>query len=136
MYVPFPFPQCPKCGKKSEQGYHHNNDCGGNLEINPNTEQVHCPKCGKIWNIWDTKYICNCGNEFTSEEITDTIEVMLLMCKLCLSELERQQKAKDKRKELTESSMKAFVNGFFEKLGFAAGIGIETLVQLLKNLLT
>lgn len=133
MYVAMPFPKCKCCGKSSSQGYHH--DCGGALEIDPVSKRVHCPKCGHIWDIWDTGYYCSCGATFTSYDIEDSVNDMLFLCKMCMNEIIKQQDARDRRKKMGEESLRSFVNGFCERLGYYAGVAVETIVSTLIKLL-
>lgn len=133
MYVALPFPKCKSCGKSASQGYHHN--CGGALEINPDSNLVHCPRCGKTWNIWDTGYICSCGATFSSYEISESVQDMLLVCRMCMNEILQQQEAQRRRKELGQESLRSFVNGICERLGYYAGVAVETVVSTLMKLL-
>lgn len=133
MYVSLPFPKCKSCGKSSSQGYHHN--CGGALEIDPDSQIVHCPKCDTSWNIWKSGYYCSCGATFTSNDISDSVKDMLLLCKLCMKEIIEQQELQNKRKRLGEESLRSFVNGLFERLGYGVGIAFETVVRTLMKLL-
>lgn len=127
MYIPMPFPKCKKCGKSSTQGYHRG--CGGKLEFDPEKENIRCPKCAKQWNIWDTTYFCSCGNEFHSKEIEDSIVQLLYACKICVQEIENQQKAQKQRIDLRESSLRSFLTSFFEKLGFYIGEATGTIIE-------
>lgn len=127
MYIPMPFPKCKYCGKTGSQGYHRN--CGGKLEIDPNIEEVFCPKCGSKWDIWDTTYYCTCGSKFTSQDVYDAVKDLLLMCKMCVSEIENQQKARAKRIKLSKDSMKEFIMAIVEKIGYVAGVAVGTIVE-------
>lgn len=134
MYVALPFPKCKSCGESSNRGYHHN--CGGALEINPEIEIVHCPKCDKTWNIWESIYECSCcGETFTSYDITESVREMLFICKMCMKEIQKQQEAQKQRKSLGEESLRSFVKGICEGLGYVVGVAIETVIYTLAKLL-
>ncbi len=133
MYVPMPFPRCSKCGRDGNQGYHRN--CGGALEIDPLQEIVYCPKCRAHWEIWDTTYYCTCGNEYTSHDISDTTKELLVMCNLCMKEIEAQQKAKNLQKTLSKNSIRAFLIDIIERLGYIAGIAVGTVIDTVMKLL-
>ena len=133
MFVPMPFPRCPQCGEMSSKGYHK--DCGGVLEINPETERVFCPKCSHMWDLYDSEYYCSCGEVYEADEITEAISEMLMICKICMDEIAEQQKAINRREHLVESSIRGFVNGLFEKIGFAIGVAAETVIRAVIRLL-
>lgn len=128
-----PFPKCTKCGSDGRQGYHRH--CGGELEIDPLTELVFCPKCQSTWKIWDTTYYCACGYKFTSNDVYETIKELIAMCYLCVKEIEEQQKAKNLQKTLSKNSIRAFLFDFFERLGYIAGIAIGTVIDTVIKLL-
>lgn len=129
MYVPLPFPKCKSCGKSADQGYHEG--CGGELSINPNTNQIKCSRCGHSWNIWDTNFHCTCGRIFTAYELADSVEELLRECKACAEELERQNAAQLRRIKSSQESWKAFVEGFMYKMGNFAGAAVGTIAKLL-----
>ena len=131
MYIPLPFPKCPKCNKMSEQGYHHN--CGGELQIDPKTEMVFCPKCRKEWEIWNSSYICSCGHTFTSSDVVETLKDLLLACNICVAELQRQQEAKRDREAITKASLRSFFENFFGKMGYFTGIAVGTIINAVIN---
>lgn len=134
MYVALPFPRCKNCGKSAKQGYHHT--CGGALEINPTTRMVHCPTCDcNDWNIEDSKYVCSCGAVFDSSDIPEAVEEMLLLCKVCMKELQKKQEAERKRETLCKESLRTFVNSFCERLGYYAGVAVETVISTLIKLI-
>ncbi|MBQ2633256.1 MAG: hypothetical protein IJF88_01585, partial [Oscillospiraceae bacterium] len=91
MYIPMPFPRCPQCGKIGSSGFHRY--CGGELEIDPETEMVYCPKCGKKWALRDSRYYCSCGNVFEASEVVEAIEEMLIICRICMDNILNQQNA-------------------------------------------
>lgn len=99
------------------------------MSLTPEKETIRCPKCAKQWNIWDTTYFCSCGNEFHSKEIEDSIVQLLYACKICVQEIENQQKAKRQRVDLRESSLRSFLTSFFEKLGFYIGEATGTVIE-------
>lgn len=133
MYVALPFPKCKSCGKSSCQGYHHK--CGGALEINPDNNMVHCPRCGATWNIWNSGYNCSCGATFTSEDISDSVNDMLLLCKICMIEIRKQQEAQNIRKTLGQESLRFFVTSLCERLGYYVGTAVEVVINTLTKLL-
>lgn len=133
MYVSLPFPKCPQCNKASKQGYHHN--CGGCLEIDPQSKKVYCPTCRESWDIWESSYYCSCGNQFTSEDISESVYEMLELCKICMIEIQKKQQAESRRKRLCEDSVRVFINSFFNKLGYAIGVAIESIIQTIVKLL-
>ena len=132
MYLPLPFPPCPRCKKESNQGYHRN--CGGKLEVDPINEMVVCLKCNEHWNIWDSTYYCSCGHKFTAVSIASEVKTILLLCKVCMDEIERQQQAQKKLHKLSKASMRNFLCGFFESLGFVVGSVIGTAIETVTKL--
>lgn len=127
MYVSLPFPKCPKCNKASKQGYHHN--CGGSLEIDPESKMVHCPECGRTWNIWESNYYCSCGNRFSSDDVAESVYEMLMLCKVCMIEIQKQQRAEESRKKLCENSIRSVINEIFNKIGYVVGVAVESVIQ-------
>lgn len=127
MYVPLPFPKCPKCNKASKQGYHHN--CGGNLEIDPQNSIVHCPLCNRSWNIWDSSYHCSCGNRFTSSDIVASVKEVLMLCDICMIEIQKKQQAEFRRKKLCKESIRTIINSALTKLGYVTGVAVESIIQ-------
>lgn len=128
MYILLPFPVCNKCGKKGSESYHTN--CKGILEIDPDNNNVRCQKCKKEWNIWDSIYHCTCGNTFKASEVKDAVENVIELCHLCAEELDLNQSAYWKRKQLAQESKRTFVERFFKGLGYIAGSLFERLVDL------
>lgn len=133
MFIPMPFPKCPKCAKLGENGYHRK--CGGALEINPDTNTVKCPKCDKKWDVWDSKYYCSCGNEFTSSEVHGAVEDMLMICKICIDNIAEQQQSQARRNKLAEDSVRSFIMGIFEHLGETVAFSATSVFQIIKHFL-
>lgn len=124
--------QCHSLNVKNAENRQHKGIIGAvgeNLSLTPEKETIRCPKCAKQWNIWDTTYFCSCGNEFHSKEIEDSIVQLLYACKICVQEIENQQKAKRQRVDLRESSLRSFLTSFFEKLGFYIGEATGTVIE-------
>ncbi len=127
MYIPLPFPVCSQCNEKEDNSFH--TECGGLLEIDPSNNNVHCRKCNKNWNIWDSTYHCSCGHTFQATEVEKSVEDIIELCELCAEELDLCQEAYWKRKQLTSDSKRIYVENFFRKLGYISGVLFEKLVD-------
>ena len=127
MYIPLPFPICPQCNKNGEQSLH--TKCEGLLEIDPDSNSVHCIKCDKKWDIWDSVYHCSCGHTFKAVEVKKAVEDVVELCQLCAEELDLLQAAYWKRKQLVNSSKRAYAENFFRSLGYVSGVLFEKLVD-------
>lgn len=127
MYIPLPFPVCSQCKKKKNESYH--TKCGGLLEIDPDNNNVHCKKCEKDWDIWDSTYHCSCGHTFKASEVKKSVEDVIELCHMCAEELDLLQSAYWKRKQLACDSRKKYIENFFNKLGYASGVLFEKLVD-------
>ena len=136
MKLPLPFPYCPKCEKQHSISYHK--DCGGALEIDPETEIVYCPKCGKNWDSWDSEYHCRCGNTFEANEVKKSVNELIEDCRECAELLELETRAYWKRKRITEESKRGFISDFIKGLGYslgkAAGYVIEKIVEFVVSI--
>ena len=130
MRMPLPFPECPSCHSSAKQCVH--SDCNGKLEIDPSTESVYCQNTycsNRKWNIWSTTYKCSCGHEFTAKEIKYALNDMLEACRSLVSELERRDFDRERRKGLGKSSFKEFLFSFMRSLGSLAGLAVETAIR-------
>lgn len=127
MYIPLPFPTCTQCNKNGNKSFH--TKCGGLLEIDPACDDVHCLKCNKNWNIWNSVYHCSCGHTFKASEVKKSVEDMIELCQLCAEELDLFQSAYWKRKQLASNSRRIYVEQFFKGLGYISGILFEKLVD-------
>lgn len=127
MYIPLPFPTCNQCKKNEIKSFH--TKCGGLLEIDPNTNNVHCTKCNKNWDIWDSTYHCSCGHTFEATEVKKSVDNVIELCQLCAEELDLYQSAYWKRKQLAEDSQRTYIENFFRGLGYISGILFEKLVD-------
>jgi hypothetical protein len=130
--VPLKFPHCPACGTDSPQSFHK--DCGGEIQLDPHSNYVHCTRDGKSWLIWDTKYHCNnssCGHVFSANEVYSEITKMLKDCERLLDILMSQEKAIADMTSLGKISFRAFATAFAKGFGKVAGYLVEILVGLL-----
>ena len=127
MRIPLPFPRCKDCGKTYETCVHAN--CGGKIFIEVNTDEVYCNKCNEHWNIWESNYHCTCGATFKANEVRTALNEVLVFCKVCAKEIEEQERARKRRTEISEVSLRSFASAFFEKLGYAFGVTVGTLVE-------
>lgn len=132
MKVKLPFPECPKCKTGSESSIHK--DCGGKLTIETSTDEVYCDKCSHHWNIWDSNYHCSCGHVFAAEEVRKTLTAVLVGCRIAAEELSALNAAYAARVKASRSSMRSFFEGFFQKLGYAFGVSIGTVVESVLSL--
>ena len=135
MRIRLPFPKCPVCHEENETSIHK--DCGGTLEIEVNTDEVYCTKCGHHWNIWDSNYHCTCGHVFAAKDIQSTLATLLAMCHVCAREIENQRKYQSQRSTVANESLRHFAYGFFQKIGegfgIAIGIFVESFIRFLKG---
>ena len=127
--VPLKFPHCPVCNTDSPRSYHK--DCGGELNIDPYSQHVHCLKCCRSWHINESNYYCSdCGNVFSAEEVNDELKKMLAECERLLDIMESRNEAIAERLFLGKSSFRRFVMSFAETLGKSAGYLVEIIVGL------
>lgn len=132
MKIPMPFPRCNNCGEQSKQAIHRN--CDGKLYISPYSNIVHCSKCGHEWNVWDSTYYCSCGHVFQSKDIKQSLVDLLEACKQCADELEKQQRLRNHRMELSEASLKSFFGAILEKFGYQLGIATGVVLEFLMKI--
>lgn len=131
MKIPMPFPKCPKCQQSWKQSSH--TDGGGLLEIDPYKHEVYCTKCGRHWNLWDSKYHCACKHTFLPEDVDSAIIAMLEVCKIAIDELEKRNIAINDRSDLYRVSFREFLISFMGTLGNWAGLAIETILRIFKK---
>lgn len=133
MYVPLPFPYCRQCRKKWPESYHSAHGCDGLLEIDPDINFVHCTKCNRTWDIWDSEYHCVCGAVFSARKVQKAVEDLIVDCRLCAEELNLLQSAYWQRKALSGKSMKLFIENALNRLGYSvskmAGYTVEKIVD-------
>lgn len=133
MYVPLPFPYCRNCKRRWPESYHFSPGCNGALEIDPDTKVVHCTKCSRTWDIWESEYHCACGAVFSAQEVQGAVEDLIADCRLCAEELELMQSAYWKRKDMSEKSMRSFIEKALNEVGYTtskmAGYVVEKLIN-------
>ncbi len=127
MRIPLPFPKCKVCGKTYETCIH--SKCGGKISIEVATDEVYCERCSEHWNIWESSYHCPCGASFHANEVRTALSEVLVFCKVCAQEIEGQERAKKRRSELADASLRSFASAFFKQLGCAFGVALGSLVE-------
>ena len=128
MYVPLPFPFCPKCKKDGRQSYHK--PCGGELQVDPETQVVKCSCCRKTWKLLTSGYYCSCGHTFTADEVKDELLLILDACKACVLEIELASEARRRRITLSAEAIGWFVSALLTTLDICAKKVIETVIEL------
>ena len=127
MRIPMPFPKCNTCGESHPRSYHKK--CGGRMLVETTTDVVYCDRCGAHWDVWDSTYYCSCGSAFKAEDVRSALIEVLACCRLCAEEIAAQDIARKKRESLSETSLRAFLSKFFERIGYAFGVAVGTIID-------
>lgn len=80
--------------------------------------------------LLQSNYRCICGATFKATEVRVALSEVLAFCKVCAKEIEKQERAKKRRTEIAEVSLRSFAIAFFEKIGCAVGVTVGTLVDI------
>lgn len=127
MLVPLPFPPCPACHSSGKQSFHRK--CGGLLEVNPDSYEVFCKKCGTHWLLTKSKYYCSCGYSFEAEEVKEKLDYIIELCKICAKELELGKESEQFRIGALKGSIRVFVSEILNGLGMLSGMLLESIIQ-------
>lgn len=99
------------------------------MYVEVTTDVVYCDKCSEHWNAWDSMYYCTCGSVFKATDVREALTEVLACCKVCAEEIAAREAARKRRDSLSEVSLRAFLSSFFEKIGYAFGVTIETIIE-------
>lgn len=127
--IPLPFPECRDCGRSWGQCLHYG--CTGTIDVEPISGNVVCKKCAENWQIWESRFICVCGEKFEAWEIEDALAEVLDHCRQLIYELSAMEDSRQRREQLSRSSMREFLYGMANQLGKIAGIAVEVALKFL-----
>jgi hypothetical protein len=116
-WLPFPFPECPYCGRKWAYSYHHACHYGGQVEVDPDLRLVRCESCQEEWGVWDNKFICLCGATFQAADVQTAIDDIIATARLFAYIVESNQREVERARQLGEGSLRMWIQGIAHGIG-------------------
>jgi hypothetical protein len=116
-WLPFPFPKCPACGRQWAYSYHYQCPGRGQVEVDPDARKVRCQHCRESWHVYDNRFICACGDQFSATDVQSAIDDIIATTKLFSRILEDNMRTARRAHELGESSLREWVSVVAEGIG-------------------
>lgn len=132
MLMPLPFPPCPVCHSNGKQSFHRK--CGCALQVEPDSYEVFCNKCGTHWPLNESKYYCSCGYSFEAEEVKEKLDCIVEVCKICAKQLELEKASESSRLVIIKKSIGDFIAEILKGLGMLSGMLLENIIQVILEL--
>lgn len=120
-WLPFPFPECPNCHRQWAYSYHYQCPQSGQVEIDPDARQVRCSSCRERWSVWDNKFICSCGDIFSTADVRAAINDIIETARLFERIVQDNRREAAKAKSLGESSLRVWIQGVAQVIGGRLG---------------
>lgn len=120
-WLPFPFPECPSCNRRWAYSYHHGCTQGGQVEVDPDARQVRCGSCKESWSVWDNRFICACGNTFSTSDVRSAIDDIIATASLFEKIVELNRREAANAKALGEASLRSWIQGIATTMGGRLG---------------
>ena len=139
------FPICSECHCTSVGLYHAKCSEGGHsqLRIDPVTEIVSCPDCGKSWYIYRNYYITKCGHLVQDEYLSKFSKKIVLLSKQIdeaeMKKLSDYVKEQDQTKAIIKKYDRKSKEEFFNKFciyvqklmrGIIENLGAELIIKI------
>jgi hypothetical protein len=134
-WLPFPFPECPRCHQQWAYSYHHECPRGGQVEVDPDSRLVRCEACRTDWNVASNQFICACGNKFNTADVQAAIEDIIATARLFAFIVEGNQREAAKAHALGEGSLRAWIQGVALGVGGHVGGLLGTIAGSLARIL-
>jgi hypothetical protein len=89
----------------------------GQMEVDPDVEAVRCRACYIEANVWQVGFICSCGNEFDTSDVTAAINDLLATARLLAIIVEHNAAEARRVHREGESSFREWLHGIAEGMG-------------------
>lgn len=121
MWLPFPFPQCPKCGEQWAYSYHRDCENRGRIELNPDSTECRCEGCHLTWPVHRTRFYCSCGHNFGSDDVDAAIRDIVATLSMFALIVENNTRETSQVQRYGEDSLRSWIEGLAN--GIAGSIG-------------
>jgi hypothetical protein len=134
-WLPFPFPECPYCGRTWAYSYHHDCPHGSQVEVEPHLRLIRCESCQEDWGIQENKFICACGSMFGEADAQAAVDDIVAATRLLAAVVEGNQQEVVRARQLGEGSLRLWIQGIATEMGGSIGGLLGTIAGSLVRVL-
>jgi hypothetical protein len=121
LWIPLPFPNCPRCNSSWVRCYHKNCVLEGEILVEPHLGQAKCGGCEKNWILMETTFHCSCGHVFSAGSVSEALSTASLIRQKLLKQIEGMDKAEIRIRQTVSHSFSQWLEEMSYKLGFTLG---------------
>src|SRR6185436_18605532 len=129
--VPFAFPRCPRCQQSWATNNHRGCRENGELDLDPDAKRVHCKGCGREWAVWDSRFYCNCGHEFSADDVEEALRDLIRAAATLADFLDEHRRELARIREAGDASLRSWLNRFAQGVAGALGTAVGHLINVL-----
>lgn len=134
LWMPLPFPRCPKCGQSWVRCYHKDCYTGGEVVVEPYSREAKCDGCGRQWAVMNTNFYCSCGYVFHSRDVENALTTAELLRQALLQQIRDMDEATLRIRRRSKESFTQWLYDITYDLGSVAGAVVGTIKRWLDEL--